>query len=267
MKASQPPSLHFRYGTDDHKQAFCAVLLNDIDPNLPTTQPWPTLSPEILKRFADLPFWEDAVEREGNTTCRMQALADRMTDPLAKKAMAQGAFDAGRLKVILRTMLRFYGIAIPKEKSYGETGNLEGLFLHTGYGECFDGFFLFGLFKLAKDSRAFPPELLDLFEPILQEQVRHILFFVNWLDYMEVNKGLIKGTWLRLRGYWFLMSAAYRREMLFKKLGLSSRVLIEASLIEHNRRLAPFNPALSRPKIVPFFARIVLSFLKKRKRS
>ena len=273
----------FRIGSDDHKRALCSVMLDTFDPYKPSILAWPKLSPDAAHRLTSLPFWDVAVETEGYASSRMQAMADTITDPLIKDALALNAFEEGRHKLVIRNMLRFYGIPLKPERSYSAPRNAESMFIRTGYGECFDSFFSFGLFKMAKDSGYFPPELVDVFEPVVNEEARHITFFVNWVAYMAANKPLLARLWFRMRCFAALMAAAFGRLSLAGAaddhgkssdnfvvaggatltVGLTPRRLLEVALAEDTRRMAQFDPRLLRPKIMPFFARLALKFLPK----
>src|SRR6201996_8472384 len=201
----------FRIGSEEHKRAFCSVLLDLFDPYKPSVLAWPKLPEDAQKRLTSLPFWDVAVETEGYASSRMQAMADIVTDPLIKESIALNAFEEGRHKLVIRNMLRFYGIPFEDNKPYGAPRHPEWAFILTGYGECFDSFFAFGLFKMAKDSGYFPPELVDVFEPVVQEEARHIMFFVNWVAWTAANKPLHERIWFRLRCLIALGRAALNR--------------------------------------------------------
>jgi hypothetical protein len=77
-------------------------------------------------------------------------------------------------------MVAAYGIPLASEAPYVYPKDAEWVYLVTGYSECIDSFFAFGLFEVARRSGLFPPELVDTFEPVMQEKCRHILLFANW---------------------------------------------------------------------------------------
>jgi hypothetical protein len=275
--ASLPPQ---PIGSDAHKRAFCGVLIDIFDPYKPAVLAWPKLSDDAKKRLTDLPFWDVAVQTEGYASSRMQAMADLQSDPLIKEAIALNAFEEGRHKLVIRNMLRFYGIPFEDNQAYAAPKNPESAFLSTGYGECFDSFFAFGLFKMAKDSGYFPPELVDVFEPVVQEEARHIMFFVNWVAWMAANKSFPARIWFRLRCMAALVRAGIGRLSLAGAadggknsdnfvaaggetltVGLTPRSLLKVALAEDTRRMDHFDPRLLRPRIMPFLAKIALKFL------
>jgi len=269
-------------GSEEHKRAFCHVLTGFFDPYRPSILAWPKLSAEAEKRLTDLPFWDVAVQTEGYAAARMQAMADTLADPVIKEAVALNAFEEGRHKLVIRNMLRFYNIPLAPEQAYGEKGDAEWKFICTGYGECFDSFFAFGLFKMAKDSGYFPPELVEVFEPVVQEEARHILFFVNWVAWTSANKSWPERLWFRARCLAALMLAGIDRLSLARAadggqggdnfviaggealaVALTPRRLIEIALAEDKRRMDHYDPRLLRPQIMPFLGRLALKFLPK----
>jgi len=270
----------FRIGSEDHKRTFCSVLIDIFDPYKPAVLAWPKLSADAQKRLTDLPFWDVAVQTEGYASSRMQAMADQQTDPLIKEAIALNAFEEGRHKLVIRNMLRFYGISFVDDQAYAAPKNPEWAFIMTGYGECFDSFFAFGLFKMAKDSGYFPPELVDVFEPVVQEEARHILFFVNWVAWTAANKPLFPRLWFRLRCMAALVRAGLGRLSLAGAAdggkssdnfvaaggetlteGLTIGKLLRTCVAEDRRRMDRFDPRLLRPRIMPFVAGIALKFM------
>jgi hypothetical protein len=271
-----------KIGSEEHKQRFCRMLLDTFNPYKPTVIAWPELPPDALHRLTSLPFWDVAVQTEGFASCRVQAMADTLFDPLLKEAVQLNAFEEGRHKLVIEHMLRFYGIKIGPEPDYVPPKNAEWAFIRTGYGECFDSFFAFGLFEMARRSGYFPPALVEVFEPVVHEEGRHILFFVNWLAYTRAQKSWLGKIWFQLRCMAALSISAFKRLSLAGAagggkdddnfvsaggqtitVGLTPRNFLETCLEEDARRMAQYDPQLLRPKIMPFIARLVLRFIGK----
>jgi hypothetical protein len=152
--------------------------------------------------------------------------------------------------------------------------------MQTGYSECIDSFFAFGLFEAAKRSGFFPPELVDTFEPVIQEEGRHILFFVNWSAWHRKNLPLWQRPWFvtKIIAVWayliwerigiardvghgqqdnnFTMNGAKQLEA-----DIDIRELIGICLTENDRRLGIYDKRLLRPRLVPALARFAYRLL------
>lgn len=274
-------SLPLKPGTDEHKRAFCRMLLDTFDPYKPAVITWPKLEGDALARLTTLPFWDVAVQTEGYASVRVQRLADTLSDPLLKEAVALNAFEEARHKNVLEHMLRFYKIPLAAEPEYKASQDAEWSFLRTGYGECFDSFFAFGLFEIAKRSGFFPPALVEVFEPVIREEGRHILFFVNWVAWAEANKpGFLHRIYFRLRCFAALIVNAFGRLSVAGNAGASDnfvasggnnlaadfnvREFLELCLSENDRRMAPYDARLKRPMMIPRLVRFALNFVPKK---
>jgi hypothetical protein len=277
LSATHTDTTPLKIGSEAHKTAFCRMLLDTFDAYKPAVIEWPVLEADALQRITSLPFWDVAVQTEGYASIRVQSLADTLTDPLLKEAVALNAFEEARHKHVLEHMIRFYKIPLAPEPDYAADNDPEWSFLRTGYGECFDSFFAFGLFETARRSGFFPPELVDTFEPVIREEGRHILFFVNWVAWRAANKPLIERIYFRMRCVAALLVNAFGRLSVagdaasgdnFVASGgqnfaadFNVRDFLELCLSEDARRMAPYDARLLRPRLMPMMVRFVLNFI------
>ncbi len=168
-------------GSAAHKQATCRMFHETFNPYKPSVIEWPRLDADALQRLVSLPIWDIAVQTEGKARLRMATYAQTESDPEMRAAIELNAWEEGRHKEVLANLVAAYGIPIAPEPEYQVPADPEWAYLVTGYSECIDSFFAFGLFELAKRSGFFPPGLVDTFEPVMQEECRHILLFANWI--------------------------------------------------------------------------------------
>ncbi len=52
-----------------------------------------------------------------------------------------------------------------------------------------DSFLGFGVFKIARQSGFLPEAMFEIFETLMYEETRHIVFFINWMAYHQVQQG------------------------------------------------------------------------------
>ncbi len=278
---STAQSGRLKLGSEEHKQAFCRMFLDTFDPYKPAIIAWPVLEADAFKRLTGLPIWDLAVQTEGKAALRMKYYAETLADPLIKEAIALNGFEEQRHKDVLHHMVTFYGIKLEPEPPYQRWNGPEQGFMRTGFGECVDSFFAFGLFAMAKRSGFFPPVLVETFEPVIQEECRHILFFTNWVKWHMRNlplwrRALFLGWCVRI-----FLDIARDRLGTAKDVGggdnftakgheelgadINPRELLEVCLIENDRRMARYDARLPRPKLVPRLVKIALFFMPKAK--
>ena len=276
-----------RPGSERHKTDFCRMLLDTHNPYKPAVIDWPRLDSEARDRLVALPIWDIAVQTEGKAKIRVSSYAERIADPLLREAVALDAFEEGRHKEVLSNLVAAYGIRLMPEPEYRPPRHPEWAFMVTGFSECIDSFFAFGLFALAQRSRFFPPELVDTFEPVMQEEARHILFFVNWVAWHRRNLAWWRRPWFwcTVAAVWVLLvreriglargagasRGAIPQDNNFTLTGskavadidLSAAALFDLCLAENERRMAGYDSRLLRPQVVPSLVRLLRRFMRR----
>ena len=267
-------------GSEAHKQLFCRMLLDTHNPYKPAVIDWPPLDDGARVRLVSLPIWNIAVQTEGKAKARVLAYADGIADALLKEAVVMNGFEEGRHKQVLSNLVAAYGIALEPEPPYHTPRDAEWAFMVTGYSECIDSFFAFGLFELAKRSGYFPPALVETFEPVMQEEGRHILFFVNWARWHRRNLRWWRKPWFVAKCFAVWVFLIWERIGIARSVGgeaqdnnftvtgsqsigvdISARALLEICLSENERRLAGYDSRLKRPNVVPPLVRLIARFL------
>jgi hypothetical protein len=279
-------------GSEAHKRAFCSMLLDTHNPYRPSIVDWPILEPEARDRLVTLPIWDIAMQTEGNASLRVLCYAETIEDPLLRNAVEIEGFEETRHKQVLTNLLQAYGIPLAPEPEYLRPRHPEWAFLLAGFCECVDTFFAFGLFALAKRSGFFPVALVDTFEPVVQEEGRHILFFVNWVAWHRRNLTPWRRVFFvaKILSVWAYLiwerigiaascngtpgahvgTGAQDNNFVFtgsKEIGgidMSVATLIDVCLSEHERRFSGYDARLLRPSVMPHLMRFVRRFLRRR---
>jgi hypothetical protein len=269
-----------RLGSDVHKSMTWRMFRDTFNPYRPSVIDWPKLDQDARDRLVNLPIWDIAVQTEGKAKKRMLAYALSLSDPDWRAAVELNAWEEGRHKTVLSNLVQAYGITLEPEPEYLDPRDTEWAYLVTGFSECIDSFFAFGLFALAERSGFFPRELVDTFEPVMQEECRHILLFANWLAWRRRNMPLWRRPWFELRVWavwaflgWERIGLARgmddgkkkKQDNNFTVSGSSAVSDVDVSLpelmglclSENDRRFAGYDSRLVRPRTTPFLARMI----------
>jgi len=287
-----------KIGSPEHKEVLCRMFIDTHDPFKPAEIQWPDMDEETLARLKAMPIWNEATRTEAATAVKVQSLGDTEKDPLLAEAISLQGYEEARHAEVLQLLTRHYGIEVapfpppevPKDPTLA--------FLRTGYGECLDSFFAFGLFRLGADAQIFPRAFIAIFETIMQEEARHILFIVNWAAYLRAQRPvLLRPGFDAWRGWNIVAQAFDRLKGALQMAGgdgkkkeekkdpisgrdasqsgftlkahsvfgdFSLRSFLETCLEENDKRLAPYDPRLLRPNLVPSVIRKFVRVLPRR---
>ena len=273
-----------RAGSPEHKRLLAEFFFATHLEYDPQRIDWPRLSDEQLKRLTGLPFWQEAVSTENVTSNTITAAAALEADPQLRRAIALQGLEEQRHARLLAALTAHYRIPIEFPPPYAPR-HLEDDFLFAGFGECFDSFFAFGLFALARESGYFPAALVTVFDPVMEEEVRHILFFVNWVKARRMQLAWWKRPAFRARCAWIIVKQVASRVKTARSLGGSGAPasgenftltahqdigapvtlhgLLAMCLAENDRRMARCDARLLRPKRVPGLTRVLLRVVPK----
>lgn len=268
-----------RIGSEQHKQLFCRTFIDTHEPYEPRQLSFPELDDASRTRLLSLPIWDEAVNTERETAAKVGRMVDAEADGLVREAIALQAFEEHRHAALLDLLTERYGIPVTRRTAVLEHAHPAWDFIRTEYGECFDAFFAFGLFALARESGFFPPPLVALFEPVMQEEARHVLFFVNWIAYRRARLPFRGRSLLDVRRlYAVALQILSRVRTAFSLSGVgeqdnftmsshdaigdfSLRAFLETCVRENDRRLGLYDATLVRPRFAPRCARLALRLM------
>ena len=267
-----------RIGSDEHKQLFCRSFIDTHEAYDPASLPWPDLDDASLNRLRAVPFWGTALQIERNAGFLVNAFAQQLADPLIRQAIALQGFEENRHALMIGTLVERYGLEAPIDTTL--PAPTKRAFIDFGYNECLDSFFGFGIFRLARQAGVLPLDLIALFARVLHEEARHIVFFVNWIAYDRAKRGygapVLQSPataigYVRSLRRLIGLARGGRDNAESKKFGeafnevsfanLTLREFVASCLIENDAVMAPLDPRLLRPRVIPAIARFALRFM------
>jgi hypothetical protein len=274
---------NWQVGSETHKHELCRMFRETFNPYRPSIIDWPALSSEELNRLTSLPIWDIAVQTEGKARLSFAAYAGALPDREMAEAVMLNAWEENRHKDVLSNLVKTYKIPLAAEPVYERPRSLEWAYLVTGYSECVDSFFAFGLFEVARRSGFFPMKLVETFEPVIQEECRHILLFANWLAWHRANLNwwqrvrfevYVAAVWIFIAGERIGLARGLGKEKspanhdsnftlnsakAVSPVEIHFRDLMTLCLRENDRRFAGYDARLLRPTTIPRMMRFALA--------
>jgi len=273
--------MRIKVGSDAHKKLFCRQFLETHELYDPATLPWPELDDAQLGRLRSVPFWQEVYHTERRAGAIVAAFTPMVEDPLVRDAVALQGVEEARHAQLLRVMIDRYGLHATEQPLESFPPNLETAFIDFGFGECMDSFLGFGAFKTARQSKFLPEGMFEIFDVLMHEETRHIVFFINYMAWREVNRGRGAAPLRALTSAWYYGRALSRllgmvrrgkhandgKDFAITQANMfledfSFRQFVEDCYRENARRMNAFDPDLLQPRLLPAIADMAVSGLR-----
>ncbi len=260
-------------GSEAHRDLFCSQFEKTYTEYDPETLPWPELSEVELARLRGVPFWQEVYHTERRAGAIVDAFTPEVSDPVVRNAVKLQGFEEARHAKLIGVMIDRYGIDATEQPIEAFPADLETAFIDFGFGECLDAFLGFGAFKTARQSKFLPDAMFDIFDTLMFEETRHIVFFINYMAWRQVQQGRGAPPLRALTHAWFYVRAARRltgmvgrgkqsndgRDFAVTQAnmfldGFSFRGFVEDCYRENARRMGEFDPGLLQPRLLPAIA-------------
>jgi hypothetical protein len=268
-------------GSEAHKELFCRQFLETHELYDPETLPWPDLDEAQLTRLRSVPFWQEVYHTERRAGAIVAAFTPMVEDPLVREAVALQGVEEARHADLIRVMIKRYGLDATEQPIETFPPNLETAFIDFGFGECMDSFLGFGAFKTARESEFLPEGMFEIFDVLMHEETRHIVFFINYMAWREVRRGRGLAPLRAMTSAWYYGRALSRLLGMVRRgkdandgkdfavteasmflEGFSFRQFVETCYRENARRMSAFDPDLLQPRMLPAIADMAASGLR-----
>jgi hypothetical protein len=270
-----------KIGSTQHRDLFCDQFFATYTDYDPETLPWPELTTEELTRLRTVPFWNEVLHTEKRAGAIVKAFAPTIADPVVRKAVDLQGEEETRHAELLRVMIRRYDLDATEQPLEDLGPDIETAFRDFGFGECLDSFLGFGAFKIARQSGFLPEGMFRIFDTLMYEETRHIVFFINWMAWTAVQQGR-GAAWQRyavafrfyLRAIGRLVGTVRRGQKVNDGQNFSAtqtslflddftfRRFLEDCHDENLRRMSDLDPGLLKPAFLPKLADVALTSLR-----
>jgi len=228
-----------------------------------------------------VPSWQEVYHTERRAGAIVAAFTPMVQDPLVREAVALQGVEEARHAELLRVMIDRYGLDATEQPLEAFPPNLETAFIDFGFGECMDSFLGFGAFKTARQSEFLPDGMFEIFDVLMHEETRHIVFFINYMAWREVRRGRGAAPLRALTSAWYYGRALRRLLGMVRRgkdandgrdfavteanmflEGFSFRRFVEDCYRENGRRMSAFDPDLLQPRLLPAIANMAVAGLR-----